>query len=56
MLELRGMRSTPSLASLPGPLWPGVVVSERVLSMDKTELNCVLIPREFELGSSKPFC
>ena len=26
MLELWGMRSTPSLPSFPGPLWPGVVV------------------------------
>ena len=27
------MRSTPSLPLLPGPLWPGVVVSDRALSM-----------------------
>ena len=33
MLELWGMRSTPSLPSLPGPLWPGVVAPDRVLSM-----------------------
>ena len=33
MQELWGMRSTPSLPSLPGPLWLGVVVSERFLSM-----------------------
>ena len=25
MLELWGMLSTPSLPSLPGPVWPGVV-------------------------------
>ena len=33
MLELWGMRSTPSLPSLPGPLWPGVVAPDRALSM-----------------------
>ena len=25
MLDIWGMRSTPLLPSLPGPLWPGVV-------------------------------
>ena len=29
MLELWGTRSTPSLPSLPGPLWPGVVAPDR---------------------------
>ena len=33
MLELWGMRSTPSLPSLPGPLWPGVVAPDKALSM-----------------------
>ena len=33
MLELWGIRSTPSLSSLPGPLWPGVVAPDRTLSM-----------------------
>ena len=33
MLELWGMRSILSLPSLPNPLWPGVVASERVLSI-----------------------
>ena len=28
-LELWGMRSTPSLPSLPGPLWPGVVAPDK---------------------------
>ncbi len=36
MLELWGMQCTPSL--LPGPLWPGVVALERVLSMGQIEL------------------
>ena len=31
MLQLWGMRSTPSLPSLPDPLWPGVVAPEKVL-------------------------
>ena len=33
MLELWGMRSTPLLPSIPGPLWPGVVAPDRVLFM-----------------------
>ena len=33
VLELWRMRSTPSLPSLPGPLWPGVVAPDKVLSM-----------------------
>ena len=33
VLELWGMQSTPSLPSLPGPLWPRVVAPDRVLSM-----------------------
>ena len=43
MLELWGMQSTPSLLSLPGSLWPGVVALDRVLSMGQIELNCVLM-------------
>ena len=38
MLEFWGMRIIPSLPLLPGPLWPGVVVPERVLSMVQIEL------------------
>ena len=38
MLELWRMRSTPSLPSLPGPLWSGVVAPERVLSIGQIEL------------------
>ena len=33
-----GIWSTPSLPSLPGPLWPRVVVPHRVLSMGQIEL------------------
>ena len=33
MQELWGMQSTPLFQSLPGPLWPGVVAPDRVLSM-----------------------
>ena len=33
MQELWGMRSTPSLPSLPSPLWPGVVAPDNVQSM-----------------------
>ena len=43
MLELWVIQTTPSLPSLPGPLWPGVVAPDRVLSMGQLELNCVLM-------------
>ena len=43
MLEIWGMQITPSLPLLPSPLWPRVVVPDRVLSMDQIELNCVLM-------------
>ena len=43
MLDLEGMRSTPSLLSLPSPLWLEVVAPDRVLSMGQIELNCVLM-------------
>ena len=43
MLELWEMQSTTSLPSLPGPLWPGVELPDRVLSMVQIELNCVLM-------------
>ena len=41
ILELWRMQSTPSLLSLPGPLWPGVIAPDRVLSMGQIEVNCV---------------
>ena len=47
MLELWGMWSTLSLPSLPGQLWPGVVASDRVLSMGQIELNCAIMLRWF---------
>ena len=31
VLELWGMRITPSLPLLPGPFWPGVVIPDRAL-------------------------
>ena len=34
MQKLWGRQSTPSLPSLPGSIWPGVVASDRVQSMD----------------------
>ena len=36
-LEIWGMQSTPSLPLRPGPLWPGVVAPDRVLSMGQIE-------------------
>ena len=41
MLELQGMRSTSSLSSLSGPLWPGVIIPDKVLSMGQIELKYV---------------
>ena len=43
MLELWEMLSTPSLPSLPGPLWLGVVAPDKVLSMGQREWDCVLM-------------
>ena len=43
MLELWGMRSASLLPSLPGPMWPGEVAHDKVLSMDQIKLNCVLM-------------
>ena len=43
MLVLWGMQSTPSLPSLPGPLWPGMVAPDKVLPLGQIELNCVLM-------------
>ena len=37
------MQGIPSLPLLPGPLWSGVVVPDRVLSMGQIELNCVFM-------------
>ena len=39
MLDLWVMRSTLSLPLVPGPLWPGVVTSDRVLSMGQIDLR-----------------
>ena len=46
MLEVWGIRSTPSLPFLPGLLWPCVVAPDRVLSMGQIELNCILMLTE----------
>ena len=43
MLDVWGMRSTPLLPSLPGPLWFVVVAPDRVLSVGQREQNCVLM-------------
>ena len=43
MLWFWEMWSTPSLPSLPGPLWPGMVPPDMVLSMGQIELNRTLM-------------
>ena len=37
------MQNAPSLPSLQGPLWPGVIVPDRVLSMSQIKLKCILM-------------
>ena len=41
MLELWGMRCTPSLSSLPGPLWTGVVAPDKgpINGLNKAKLR-----------------
>ena len=41
ILELWGMRSTPSLSSLSGPLWPVVVASDRTKLRTYAKRNCM---------------
>ena len=41
--ELCGMKSTHSLPSLPGTLWPRVVAPDSVLYMGRIVLNCVFM-------------
>ena len=43
ILDFVGMQSTPSLPSLPGPLWPGVVAPDRILAVGKK--NCLTFKR-----------
>ena len=43
MVQFSGLRSTPLLPSLPGPLWSGVISPHRILSMAQVELNCILM-------------
>ena len=43
ILELWKMQSTPSLPSLQGPVQPGMVAPDKVLSLGQIELNSVLM-------------
>ena len=43
MLELWGMRSTPSLPSLPGPPWPGVVAPDKGPIYGLNRTNSILM-------------
>ena len=43
VLELWGMRSTPSLPSLPGPLWPGVVAPDKGPIYGLNRTNSILM-------------
>ena len=44
MLKLWGMRNAPSLPSLPGPLWPGVVAPDKGPIYGLNRTNCILMP------------
>ena len=43
MLELWEMWITSSLPSLSGPLWPGVLAPNKILSIGQNELKCILM-------------
>ena len=43
MLELWGMRSTPSLPLLPCPLWPGVVAPDKGPIYGLNRINSILM-------------
>ena len=43
VLELWGMRSIPSLLSLPGPLWPGVVATDKGPIYGVNRTNSILM-------------
>ena len=42
-MDLWGLQNITLLTSLVGPLWPGVVATDRVLSMGQIELKCVFM-------------
>ena len=50
MRELWGMQSIPLLPSLPGPLWPGEVSPDRVLSIGLTEIWHLNVVQTNDLG------
>ena len=50
MLDFWRMESTSLLPSLSGPLWPGLVAPDRVLSMGQIELIDSLTSRVFANG------
>ena len=52
MLGPWGIRSTPLLPLLPGPLWPGVVAPDRALSVIQNRTGD---PRGFNKGRSSKF-
>ena len=47
MLELWGMRRTPSLPLLPALLWPGMVAPDRALSIGYIELIAYIAKLNF---------
>ena len=48
VLEFWGMRSTPSLPSLPGPLWPGVVAPDKGPIYGLNRTNSILLLKWIE--------
>ena len=43
MMKLWGMRSIPSLPSLSGPVWPGVVAPDKGPIYGLNRTNCILM-------------
>ena len=50
------MRNISSLPLLPGPLWPGVVAPDRVLSSGDSSLFLLLVPPPVNFSSQPVVC
>ena len=55
MLDLWGMRDTPSLPLIPGPIWPGMVAPNRARGCPRgvmvKAMGCGIVVSEFVLQS-----
>ena len=53
VLELWGIWNTSSLPLLPGPLWPGVVAPDWVLSMGQIEQTILTVISQYFCGGAR---